>query len=67
MRLPTHREQYHVIGFYKVLVRVFSFYSTDGACGKYKIVSQILHLILRIGFHRHGLLASIVAKIFTGL
>jgi hypothetical protein len=42
MRVPTDRDQYDVTGFYKVLLQVFSFYSTVGASGRLKMVSQIL-------------------------
>jgi hypothetical protein len=62
MRLPTHREQYDVIGFYKVLVLAFSSYTTAGARRRYKRVSHIIHLILHIGFHGHDLWPRTVAK-----
>jgi hypothetical protein len=42
------------MGFYKVLVWVFRFYSTDGASSRHNIVSQILHLIIHIAVHGLG-------------
>jgi hypothetical protein len=61
------RDQYHVTASSWVSIRfqswVFSFYSTDGARGRHKMVSEILRLILCIGFLGFGLLH----KIFTSL
>jgi hypothetical protein len=49
-----------VTGFYKVLVPMFSLYSTDGAVNRIKMASQIIHFIVCINFHRFGLLARFV-------
>jgi hypothetical protein len=59
MRLPTNREDlYDVTDSLWVYTR---FYSTDGASGMHYMFSQILHLILCVGVHGLGLLATFVA------
>jgi uncharacterized membrane protein YbhN (UPF0104 family) len=46
---------------------VFRFQHKDGASGRHKTVSQILHLVLCIGFSVLGFLASFVAKNVTSI
>lgn len=47
--------------FVRFYSRMFSIYSIDGASGRHKMVSQIIHLILSTGFHGHGVLAQFIA------
>jgi hypothetical protein len=49
------------------ILRMFRIYSTNGACGRQYMFSQILHLIPCIGVNGLGLLARFVAKISTFL
>jgi hypothetical protein len=59
------------MGFCKILVPGFSFYSRDGASGRQKMVwHEILQLMLCVGFHGLGLLHRIFdsfSVLFSGL